>query len=258
MGLRKIFSMLVLNDRGISIAIDKKRKFLSRELSERLKHTIKYGPFAGMVLSKDYWWGGSDKGAILLGIYEQEVLNAIMSVPKKYNVFIDLGAANGYYSVGSLISQKFKKSFSFEISLKGRDIIQKNAILNKVQSKVSIFGEATKNFYKEIPKKDLNSAVILIDIEGAEFSLIDKELLCKLAKSIIFIELHNWFFKDGEQKLEKLMSDAKPFFKISTLTTSSRDLSKFPELFDYGDSERWLIASEGRAKLMTWLRLDPK
>ncbi len=49
-----------------------------------------------MVLSKDYWWLGSDKGAILLGIYEQEVLNSIMSIPKKYNVFIDLGPANGY------------------------------------------------------------------------------------------------------------------------------------------------------------------
>ncbi len=73
----------------------------------------------------------------------------------------------------------------------------------------------------------------MIDIEGAEFSLIDKELFCKLIKSIIFIELHNWFFKDSAQKLQKLMSDAMFLLKISTLTTSSRDLSKFPELFDY-------------------------
>ena len=52
------------------------------------------------------------------------------------------------------------------------------------------------------------------------------------------------------------MNDAKPFFKISTLTTTARDLSKFPELSNYADSERWLIASEGRSKLMTWLKLD--
>jgi hypothetical protein len=49
--------------------------------------------------------------------------------------------------------QKFKKSYSFEISAKGRKIIRSNAILNKVYPKVSIFGEATKYFYKEIPKK---------------------------------------------------------------------------------------------------------
>jgi len=98
----------------------------------------------------------------------------------------------------------------------------------------------------------------LIDIEGAEFSLLNSELFSHLKKSIIFIELHDWFFEDGEKKMAKLIDDAKPFFKISRLTTTSRDLSKFPELFDYPDSERWLIASEGRSKLMTWLRLDPR
>ena len=247
-----------MDERGISIAIDKKRKLLSRELSMRMRHTIKYGPFSDMVFCKDNWWGGSDRGAMLLGIYEEEILNSIMSVSNKYDVFIDLGAADGYYSIGSLVSKKFKTSYSFEISDKGREVIQKNATVNKVSHKLHIFGEATKDFYKNIPKKDLNSAVILIDIEGAEFSLLDNEVFSHLRKSIIFIELHNWFFKDSEKKMAKLLSDAKPFFKISKLTTTSRDLSKFPELLEYPDSDRWLIASEGRSKLMTWLRLDPR
>ncbi len=247
-----------MNDRSISFAIDKKRKSLSLELSKRMKHSVSYGPFSGMTFCDDYWWGGSDRGSMLLGIYEEEVLSSIMTVSNKYDVFIDLGAANGYYSIGFLISKKFKKSYSFEISPKGRDVIKKNATLNRVSNKLHIFGEATKDFYKNIPKEDLNSAVILIDIEGAEFSLLDIELLRHLKKSIIFIELHDWFFEDSENKVNKLIGDAKTFFKISRLTTTSRDLSKFPELRDYSDSERWLIASEGRSKLMTWLRLDPK
>jgi hypothetical protein len=258
MGLRKYFSMLVMNKRGMSIAILKKRKLLSLELSQRMKHTVQYGPFTGMKFSHDNWWGGSDRGAMLLGIYEQEVLNSIMTTPKKYNVFVDLGAADGYYSIGSLISRKFKTSYSFEMSAKGRDVIKKNAILNKLENKLHIFGEATHNFYSLIPKKDLDKAVIVIDIEGAEFSLLNKKSFSCLKKSIIFIEVHDWFFKDGKRKMTKLISDAKPFFKVSTLTTTSRDLSKFPELAHYGDSERWLIASEGRSKLMTWLRFDPR
>ena len=257
MGLRKLFSMLSMDERGMSIAIEKKRKLLSRDLSERLNHTIKYGPFAGMTFSQEYWWGGSDRASMLLGIYEEEVLNSIMSLSKKYDVFIDLGAANGYYSIGSVLSQKFKRSYSFEISAKGRDIIKKNAILNRVVNKVQILGEATKDFYKQIPKNDLNSAVILIDIEGAEFSLLDRRLFNNLKQSVIFIELHDWFFKNGKKKITKLVADARPFFKISTLTTTSRDLSKFPELMNYSDSDRWLMASEGRSKLMTWLKLEP-
>ena len=258
MGLRKIFSLLALNERGMSLAINKKRKLLALNLSSQFKYTIKYGPFKGMIFSRDHWWGGSDRAAMLLGIYEEEVLNSIMTVSKKYNVFIDLGAADGYYSIGSLISQKFRASYSFEISTKGREVIEKNATVNQVSDKLHIFGEATKDFYKNIPKKDLNSSVILIDIEGAEFSLLDGRVFSHLKKSIIFIELHDWFFKDGEKKKAKLMTDANPFFNISTLTTTSRDLSNFPELLDYSDSDRWLIASEGRSKLMTWLRLDPK
>jgi hypothetical protein len=258
MGLRKLFSKLLMNDRGMSSAINKKRKLLSRELSERMKHTIMYGPFFGMTFCDDYWWGGSDRGSMMLGIYEEEVLNSIMTVSDKYDVFIDLGAADGYYSIGCLISKKFQKSYSFEISPKGREVIKKNAALNRVSNKLFILGEATKYFYKNIPKEDLNTAVILIDIEGAEFSLLDSELFSQLKKSIIFIELHDWFFEDSKKKMTKLMRDAEPFFEISRLTTTSRDLSIFPELHDYPDSERWLIASEGRSKLMTWLRLDPK
>ena len=257
MGLRRLFSILRMDKRGMAIAIGKKRKSLSSELSESMKHTVKYGAFKGLKFTSENWWGGSDRAGMLLGIYEKEILDSVMSVPKKWNIFIDLGAADGYYSIGTLISGRFKKSYSFEISPKGQEVIKKNAILNNVSKKIEIFGEATINFYDQIPKKDLSQSVILIDIEGAEFNLLNKKVFENLKNSIIFIEIHEWFFKDGEKRLKQLMNDAKPFFKASELTTTSRDLSIFPELSNLNDSERWLIASEGRGRLMTWIRLDP-
>ncbi len=175
-----------MNERGMSIAINKKRQLLSKELTKVFNHTVKYGPFAGMIFSEDCWWGCSDRGAMLLGIYEQEILNSIMSVSSKYNVFIDLGAANGYYSIGTLISQKFKISYAYEMSAKGRDVIQKNAKLNNCGNRLHILGEATKNFYKDIPKKDLDCSVILIDIEGAEFFLLNSESFKNLKKISYF------------------------------------------------------------------------
>ena len=189
----------------MSIAIGKKRQSLSLQLSDRMNHTVKYGPFAGMKFTQDNWWSGSDRGAMLLGIYEEEVLRSIMTCPKKYNVFIDLGAADGYYSIGSLINGRFNTSYSFEISSKGRYVIKKNAFLNKVDNKLNVFGEANQNFYTSIPKKDLDKAIILIDIEGGEFSLLNRKSFSHLKNSIIFIELHDWFFKDGKKKLAKLL-----------------------------------------------------
>jgi hypothetical protein len=258
MGLRRLFSIIMMNERGIDYAITKKRRALSCSLSERMNHTVKYGPFKKMKFAKkSRWWASGSNGGMLLGVYEKEVLDALMKVPNKYDIFIDLGAADGYYSIGTLVSKKFRIGYSFEISAKGRESILKNATLNRVKKKLHIFGEAKKDFYLNIPKNDLKKSVILIDIEGAEFSILDKNTLSNLKNSIIFIELHEWFFDDGEKKLNKLKSDAKNFFKISELKTSSRDFSVFPELSLFNDSERWLIASEGRGRLMTWLRLDP-
>ena len=45
--------------------------------------------------------------------------------------------------------------------------------------------------------------------------------------------------------------------RLGLLTTGARDLSVFPELRRMRDTDRWLIVSEGRGQLMTWLKLGP-
>ena len=113
-------------------------------------------------------------------------------------------------------------------------------------------------FYKDLKNDEIDQSVLLVDIEGAEFNLFDKNLFKKFSKSIIYIELHPWIFKnDGQEELHKLENDAREYFTIEKITTTSRDLSKFEELKKWSDTDRWLICSEGRPKLMTWWRLDP-
>ena len=233
-----------------------RRSYLSKHISNIFNHKVHYGPFKGLVLGKTLW-GTTDRASMILGLYEQEVLNSIVRLPKKYKFFIDLGAADGYYAIGVLKNQFFSKSFCFEMSEKGRQIIQENAELNHVEKDITIHGVATKDFYKLIPNINLSHSVMLVDIEGAEFDLFDYECLKTFRKSIIFIELHESLVKNGLNKKNKLIENAKHFFKVSELTTTARDLSCFQELKDLNDNDRWLICSEGRDKLMTWLRLDP-
>lgn len=38
---------------------------------------VKYGPFKGMKLNKDTWWGKCDLGSQCLGLYEKEILDFI-------------------------------------------------------------------------------------------------------------------------------------------------------------------------------------
>lgn len=240
--------------------INKHRSDIASLLYKKLNGVVKYGPFSGLKLYHDTWWGNTDQSGMLLGFYEKEILESIISVPSTHKTFIDLGAADGYYGVGVLVNNLFDTSYCFEISGIGQKAIRDNAVLNNVSSRVNVFGIANNDFYEKIADKgvDISKCVLLCDIEGGEFELFNKKVLSALRGAIIFIEIHALFFEDGDLKYEKLKDDAELFYKITELTTGPRDPSVFPELEALSDNDRWLMCSEGRGKPGVWLRLDPK
>ena len=251
------FNRLKLN-LGVIGPFEKRKKFLSNKLVEKFNGVIQYGPFKGLKFDLESSWGDGDRASMLLGLYEKEVLISLQNIPDRYKIFIDLGAADGYYGIGTLVNGMFEKSYCYEKNVVSQKIIKKNAELNNVASRVLIRGLADKYFYKDFKNDEIDQSILLVDIEGAEFDLFDKNLFKKFSKSIIFIELHPWIFKNyGHEELQKLENDAREYFTIEKITTTSRDLSEFEELKKWSDTDRWLICSEGRPKLMTWWRLDP-
>ena len=150
----------------IKSPIQKRKIILSRRISSIFKSVVGYGYFKGLILSENVWWGETDKAAMLLGIYENEVLVALNNLPSKYTVFIDVGAADGYYGVGVLVANKFECSYCYEASELGQKVIHENAKKNNVLDRVIVKGLAKKDFYKEIPYEYLKKSVLLIDIEG--------------------------------------------------------------------------------------------
>ena len=242
----------------IPAAMAQKHKLsLSNKLKVIHNNTVAYGPFKGLKFIENSHWGAADKGTMILGLYEQELLNELGSVPAQFDIFVDLGAADGYYGIGVLVNQQFKKSYCYEITDHGREVIKETALANGVVDKVLIRGEATKEFVNEIPKADMDRAVLFVDIEGGEFDLFNKNMFASFNKSIIFVELHHWFFPDGEAKLSRLIDDSKATHRHQIITMGSRDLSAFAELKTWNDLDRWLVVSEGRAQLMSWVRFDP-
>jgi hypothetical protein len=169
-----------------------------------------------------------------------------------------LGAADGYYGIGVLVNKLFEKSYLFEMADAGRVVIEKNAGLNDVQDRVVIKGAADKDFHKEIDPEDLSSSVLFVDIEGAEFSLFDREVFGVFKDSVIFIELHDWFYPDPKSKVDLLKWQSASTHDWTELHMGARDLSNFQELHSLSDTDRWLLCSEGRPLQMKWARLDPK
>jgi hypothetical protein len=235
----------------------KRHAFLSNKLDHTLESTVKYGPFAGLKFSKNSSWGLVDRAAMLLGLYEKEVLEEINLSAGRYHTFIDLGAADGYYGVGVLASNMFVKSYCFEISAEGQNAIISNAELNNVSDRIVVNGIADNEFYRHFTPEELSSCLILVDIEGAEFEMFDDVTFRAFSRATIIIEVHDFLLANGEEMLKRLKDAGRSTHNIKEIVTGARDLSRLPELLKYSDYDRWLICSERRRQLPTWLRFDP-
>ncbi len=239
-------------------AINFRRKQLAIQIAELHDWEVAYGPFKGMKISRSNWWGQTDLASKILGFYEYEVLETLTSIDKaRYKNFIDLGAADGYYAVGMIHAKLFDKAICFEMSDQGRQVIQKNVMLNDLSEAICILGYADESFDSLIPDIQLSESVVLIDIEGAEFNLLTSNLIDKLKNSFLLIELHEFMVRDGESQLLWLIERLKKCFHINWLTTGSRNLSQFKDLEEFNDTDRWLLCSEGRTKLQKWLVCRP-
>tara|TARA_Y100000996_G_scaffold383606_1_gene339691 strand:- start:159 stop:989 length:831 start_codon:yes stop_codon:yes gene_type:complete len=237
------------------IVVEKKRRDLSKKISTKFNYTVQQGPFKNMILSKKQYWGIGDNGKKILGLYEKEIQDLIVEIQEKkqYKTLIDIGGADGFYAVGSVVNNLFQECLVFETSNKGRESISNNAKLNNVEDMISIQGIATESAVLDLPR-DINQSLILCDIEGGEFELFSSKLLEKLYPSNIIIEIHKRSKKD-EIDLEKRISK---LFTIKKIIQNPKSLHIFDELKNFNDNNRSLLLSEGRSYVQEWWHVTPK
>jgi len=237
------------------IVVEKKRRELSKKISTRFKYKVQQGPFKNMILSKKQYWGVGDNGKKIFGLYEKEIQDLIVEIQEKNQckTLIDIGGADGFYAVGSVINNLFQECIVFESSKKGRESISNNAKLNNVQSKISIQGIATENALLEL-SNEMNQSLILCDIEGGEFELFSNKLLNKLYPANIIIEIHKRPKKE-EQDLENRISK---LFTIKKIIQNPKSLNIYDELKNFNDNNRSLLLSEGRSYVQEWWHAIPK
>lgn len=237
--------------------IRERQQRISLEVFDLLGGVVKYGPFKGLKLEKNTWWGKLDLGSQCLGLYEKEILDKIDLINvNEYQTFIDIGAADGYYAVGMLTSQKVKKTICFEQASQGRETILSKWIANGSVGELAIYGEANAHSLSNIKPEDLQNAFAIIDIEGGEFDLLDYKILNILSSCLIFIEIHNWV-DDFSNKYAAFLRNASTFFDVEIIQRKDRETTLFQELRDFTDDNRLLLTSERRPCLMRFLKLTP-
>lgn len=245
----------------IKSAIDSRIYWLGKQIKKITLSTVQSGLYKDMKLSDDVFWNDKDISSKLIGCYEQEVQEEIEIMQKIYNkkYLINLGGGEGYHAVGAVKSGFFNKTIVFEKEDVGQKIIKKNAALNNLENNIIVEGNSTKSFLanNSLSKINLEECFFLIDIEGDEFEILDDDNLIKMSKSNMILEFHENQDLNHENKNEKFISLLKKYFKIRFLTTSSRDLSNFKFLQKFEDIDRWLLVSENRPVLMSWIICIP-
>lgn len=251
-----------VGDRWFALDIDQtEHRFrLSQRLHDLFSGTVAYGPFRGLKLADANWWGAADRGSMLLGLYEQEVLEWLSAHHGDRRFLIDIGAADGYYAVGSLVAGWVDHVYCFEQSEEGRHAIAANAKANGVADRVTILGTADESSVEGLlldAAIDPADTLMIVDIEGGEFELLTTHLLSRLAGVAAVVEIHDWESPDP-RAVQRLAESAGDSFQVGFLRTGSRDPSGFPELKHWPDDDRWLLCSESRRQVMQWMILEPR
>ena len=238
----------------IDKVVEKKRIILSSKISKIYNNTVQQGPFKGMIINEDQFWGPGDRSSKILGLYEKEIQDLIVSIQKdkNYSTFVDIGGADGFFAIGSLVNNLFEKCEVFEISKKGRNSIQKNSKKNNVYDSIKIHDKASKRSLIKID--NINNSLILCDIEGGEYELFDEKLINEIYPSDIIIEIH----KNKENSLVNFEKRFTKTYSLTKITQEPRSLKNFKELENINDNNRALIMSEGRSGIQEWWYLSPK
>ena len=241
----------------------KKKSLIDDKIYNLTNGIVKNGIYKSLKLSKDQNWKNlidCDLSPKLLGVYEEQVQNKIIQLKKDHNLkyLVNFGAGEGYHAIGLLKNNFFEKCICFEIDQNTREILKKNSLLNNIEKKIKIYGEANFNLVtKELNDNQLKKTLFLVDIEGYEFSLYINDYLNIFNKSFHIIENHEDYYKDKKKVLEfyKLMNNN---FFCEKLKNTGRNPFGFDEIKFLPDDERWLMMSEGRPYEMNWLVYEPK
>ena len=232
---------------------------INQEVFERFNGIVQFGPFEGLELNPKGWWGLGSRGNQVLGLYEDHIVEILCDFLKseKSELFIDIGAADGFFAVGVLKAGLTNRCVAYEVSERGREALRETAKLNGVDSKLVIEGVACKETLKSYTE-GVEKAVILCDIEGAEYNLFDNQIVEQLSKQILVIELHPHKVMDGDLRNQQLFGRLEKVFEVEVVGRRTADLTGLQCIDGWPDDARYLLLSEGRDVRGQWAVCFPK
>jgi hypothetical protein len=198
---------------------------------------------------------GSQPGPKLLGTYESE-LSAVVEecCTRSFANVVDVGAAEGYYAIGTLRRMPNANGVAFESEPAGQRLLELMAKLNGVSSQLSIHGQCTLPELSAALKPGTSNLVIM-DVEGAEDELLNAQRCPGLGSAWILVETHEHL---APGVTERLMRRFQTTHEIKRIDSQPLSASKLPTIPGLSPAMIRLLADEMRSYPMSWLWMTPK
>jgi hypothetical protein len=191
---------------------------------------VTMGPFRGMR------YGGihAVRSALwpkLLGTYEQELHDFVISLTRrKPGMIVNVGAAEGYYSVGFALRFPGVPVVAYEQDLRGRVNIRKLAAINGVADRVKIQRSFGPSDMALLPDA---AGLLVMDCEGAEERLITAGNVGALKNWDLIIETHDGYHSGVTKRLCDLLVATHEVQVIEAIHDADRaDRLSLPDVLD--------------------------
>lgn len=233
-----------------------RQKLIKGQTSKKLikkyldnKFIINSGPFKNLK-----YLSNPGIGSLLpkiIGSYENPIHAWINETfDEKYQKIINLGSAEGYYAVGFAVKLPKSNVIASDTSLDAQKMCRELARINKVKNLVVSGRIDSETLNHEVVK---NRTLVLCDIEGGEYEILDPLATPKLLNSDIICELHDHLvFKNITRKLMERFYDTH---KIEIEVDNKKDLEKYTALLKLPKNLRKFAVNESRSGITKWMRL---
>ncbi|MEM9444736.1 MAG: hypothetical protein AAGA18_05215 [Verrucomicrobiota bacterium] len=220
-------------------------------LFSKFSGAIQSGPFSGMKLLLDSSWSDGDLCPKIIGTFEQELHEEIYRViDKKYKLIVNIGCAEGYYSVGFAKNMPdTTRVIAIDIDKKALSICSKVAKANGVDSKISFKTGCSPESLKDILLKS-DDVLLFLDCEGAERELLDPGVIPELRRVDFVVECHDFL---GDKITSQLQARFKATHEITIITEQTRDPYAYDILKGLNGLDKQIVLCEFRPETMQWL-----
>ena len=246
--LKRVLGTLSRAD--LQAGLSSRRHRVERKLLSELGEIVLGGPFVGMAYTRLVTSGGCIVPK-LLGCYEQELHPVIKSILEhKFDAIINIGCAEGYYAIGMARAMPTTIVYAYDIDEISRHrcggLAEKNDVANRVRIGQTVSPEDFSAYKGQ-------RVLVICDIEGGEFALLDPIKSQALLEFDMLVELH----PGSVGTVDSFTGRFSATHDVEIFQPGERNPEEFPELASLSLLDKLLVMYE-RFDATPWVYLEAR